>query len=217
MKARQPRKRMDPAVRAEHILNVALQLFAERHYGSVSMRDIAEACGINAGLIYHYYENKDDLLRRALEHAIAELQAGYDLGEHLNPAQELTAWLRMHLPIAPMLIRMVKIMADYAASNIRDAHTDRLIQTFYTREQSFLESCLQRGIAQGVFRPVDAQVTARAISLQLDGIFYASQARGDALIEQDIENLCQIVNGPALAARAGRTSLCEQKEAKKLF
>jgi hypothetical protein len=76
---------------------------------------------------------------------------------------------------------------------------------------------LQRGIAQGVFRPVDAQVTARAISLQLDGIFYASQARGDALIEQDIENLCQIVNGPALAARAGRTSLCEQKEAKKLF
>jgi AcrR family transcriptional regulator len=200
MTARQPRKRMDPAVRAEHILNVALQLFAERHYGTVSVRDIADACGINAGLIYYYYENKDELLRRALEHAIAELQSGYDLGEHANAADELTAWLRMHLPIAPMLIRMVKIMADYAASNIRNAHTDRLIQTFYTREQDFLENCLQRGIAQGVFRPVDVPAAARMISLQLDGIFYASQARGDALIEQDIENLCAIVAGPALAA-----------------
>ena len=200
MTARQPRRRMDPAVRAEHILNVALQLFAERHYGTVSVRDIAEACEINAGLIYYYYENKDELLRRALEHAITELQAGYDLGEHLNPAQELTAWLRMHLPIAPMLIRMVKIMADYAASNIRDAHTDRLIQAFYAREQHFLENCLQRGIAQGVFRAVNVQATARAISLQLDGIFYASQARGDAQVEQDIENLCAIAASPALGA-----------------
>ena len=200
MTARQPRQRMDPALRAEHILNVALKLFAERHYGTVSVRDIAEACEINAGLIYYYYENKDELLRRALAHAIAELQAGYDLGEQLNPAEELTAWLRMHLPIAPMLIRMVKIMADYAASNIRDAHTDRLIQSFYGREQHFLENCLQRGIAQGVFRPVDVQATARALSLQLDGIFYASQARGDARVAQDIENLCNIVVGPALAA-----------------
>jgi AcrR family transcriptional regulator len=200
MTVKQSRKRMDPAVRAEHILNIALQLFAERHYGTVSVRDIAEACDINVGLIYYYYENKDELLRRVLGHAIAELQAGYDLGEHLNPAEELTAWLRMHVPIAPMLLRMVKIMADYAASNIRDAHTDRMIQAFYAREQNFLENCLQRGIALGIFRPVNVQITARAFSLQLDGIFYASQARGDASIEQDIENLCSIAASPALAA-----------------
>jgi TetR/AcrR family transcriptional regulator, cholesterol catabolism regulator len=199
MPVRQPRKRMDPSVRAEHILNVALQLFAERHYGTVSVRDIAEACGINAGLIYYYYQSKDELLRRALGHAIAELQAGYDLGEHLNPAQELTAWLRMHVPIAPMLLRMVKIMADYAASNIRDANTDRMIQNFYTREQNFLENCLRRGIALRVFRPVDVAASARAFSLQLDGIFYASQARGDRRIELDIENLCSIAASPALA------------------
>jgi len=200
MTAKQTRKRMDPAVRAEHILNVALQLFAERHYGTVSMRDIAEACEINVGLIYYYYENKDELLRRALAHAIAELHAGYAVGAAPSPAAELTAWFRMHVPIAPMLIRMVKIMADYAASNIRDDHTDRLIQDFYAHEQQFLESCLRRGIAFGIFRPVNVAATARAFSLQLDGIFYASQARGDERIAQDIENLCSIIASPALAA-----------------
>lgn len=201
MAIKQPRKRMDPALRAEHILNVSLQLFAERHYATVSVRDIAEACGINVGLIYYYYENKDELLRRALGHAMAELHSGYKLGGELNPAQELTSWLRMHVPIAPMLIRMVKIMADYAASNIRDAPTDQLIKDFYAREQDFLENCLQRGIAQRVFRPVSVAAMARAISLQLDGIFYASQARGDARIEQDIENLCGMVASPALTAK----------------
>jgi AcrR family transcriptional regulator len=151
-------------------------------------------------LIYYYYENKDELLRRALEHAIAELHAGYRAGAGLTPAQELTTWFRMHIPIAPMVIRMVKIMADYAASNIRDAYTDRMIRDFYAREQFFLENCLTRGSTLGVFRPVNVAATARAFSLQLDGIFYASQARGDERIEQDIEHLCSIVASPALAA-----------------
>ncbi len=194
------RKRLDPAVRSEHILTIALQLFAERNYNAVSMRDIAEACGINAGLIYYYYENKDELLRRALSHAVAELHMGYDIGQRqqLNPAQELTAWLQMHIPIAPMLIRMAKIMADYAVSSLRDEKTDELIRAFYAAEQNFLEDCLTRGIAQNLFRPLDVARTARAFSLQLDGIFYASQARGDKQVAQDIASLCDIAQGPAL-------------------
>jgi AcrR family transcriptional regulator len=198
--AKPSRKRLAPAVRSEHILTMALRLFAERNYNTVSMRDIAEACDINAGLIYYYYENKDELLRRALSHAVAELHMGYDIGQrqHLNPAQELSAWLKMHIPIAPMLIRMAKIMADYAVSSIRDKKTDQLIVAFYAREQNFLEDCLTRGIAQKLFRPVDVARTARAFSLQLDGIFYASQARGDEKVAQDIASLCEIAEGPAL-------------------
>lgn len=194
------RRRLAPEVRSEHILIEALRLFAERHYNAVSMRDIAEACGINVGLIYYYYENKDELLRRVLGHAVAELHTGYDIGQrqHLNPAQELTAWLKMHIPIAPMLIRMTKIMADYAASGIRDEKTDQLILAFYAREQNFLEDCLTRGIAQKLFRPVDVVRTARNFSLQLDGIFYASQARGDDHVARDIASLCEIAEGPAL-------------------
>jgi AcrR family transcriptional regulator len=193
--AKTARKRLDPAIRSELILDMALKLFAEQHYAMVSVRDIAVACDINAGLIYYYFESKDQLLRRVLGHAIGELQAGYDIGRRheLDPAQELSAWLNMHVPIAPMITRMVKIMSDYAASRIRDAVTDKMITDFYAREQIFLEDCLQRGIARKVFRPVDVPKTARAISLQLDGIFYASTSRGDERIAQDVHNLCGIV------------------------
>jgi TetR/AcrR family transcriptional regulator, cholesterol catabolism regulator len=188
------RKRLDPARRSELILDVALKLFAEQHYNAVSVRDIAEACEINAGLIYYYFESKDQLLRRVLGHALGQLHAGYDIGRRhdLNPAQELSAWLNMHVPIAPMITRMVKIMADYSASTIRDVTTDEMITDFYAREQKFLEDCLQRGVESKVFWPVDVSKIARFISLQLDGIFYASTSRGDNRIAQDISNLCDV-------------------------
>jgi AcrR family transcriptional regulator len=202
---RKSRTRLDPAIRADLILETALKLFAEQHYDAVSVRDIAAACGINVGLIYYYYDSKDELLRQVLGQAIGQLQAAYDAGEQVaaNPAQELTLWLEVHVPIAPMIMRMVKIMADYSASRIRDAKTDRMILNFYTREQQFLEDCLRRGIGAKMFRPVDVPGTARAISLQLDGIFYASQARGDDRIAQDIANLCAMVEGPALRILGG--------------
>jgi hypothetical protein len=110
----------------------------------------------------------------------------------------------MHIPIAPMLIRMAKIMADYAVSSIRDEKTDRLIKEFYAAEQNFLEDCLTRGIGEKLFRPVDVVRTARAFSLQLDGIFYASQARGDEQVAQDIASLCEIAEGPALVPQKPR-------------
>jgi AcrR family transcriptional regulator len=203
MAIKKSRTRLDPATRTDLILSTALRLFAEQHYNAVSVRDIAAACDINAALIYYYFENKDALLRQALAQAIGQLQAAYDTDSHdaLNPAQELTLWLKVHVPIAPMITRMVKIMADYSASSIRDAETDQLILEFYAREQAFLETCLRRGIAARIFHPVDVASAARAISLQLDGIFYASQARGDERIAQDIANLCAIVEGPALCAR----------------
>jgi AcrR family transcriptional regulator len=136
--AGQTRKRLDPAVRAGHILNVALKLFAERHYSTVSMRDIAEACGINAGLIYYYYENKGELLRRSLSHAMAELQAGYEARPTLNPAQELTAWLKAHIPIAPMLIHMVENHVGLRRRQHQDDEkVERMIRDFYARRTKF--------------------------------------------------------------------------------
>ncbi len=195
MRDKATRKRFDPELRADMILDVALQLFAEQHYNAVSVRDIAQACGINPGLIYYYFDSKDQLLRRVLSHAIGQMHEGGGIKRRpeLNPLQELLAYLHMQVPIAPMLISMVKIMADYSASKLRDAATDKMISDFYAREQEFLEDCLHRGITAGIIKPINIADTARAISLQLDGIFYAAKSRGDDRIQADIANLCALL------------------------
>lgn len=189
------RKRLDPETRSELILDEALRLFAERHHSNVTMRDIADACGINQALIYYYYESKEQLYALALGHAIDQLNVGYEalrLGAG-DPRAEIMAWLEMHITIAPLLVRMTKLMADYATSKAGGPEAGKRIEAFYAREQSLIEDCIRRGVASGQFRDVDVARTARTVSLQLDGIFYATGSRADDRVAQDIEDLRQLV------------------------
>ena len=49
------------------ILDRSAKLFAERGYAGTSMSEIALACGSSKALLYHYYENKEQLLYDLLE------------------------------------------------------------------------------------------------------------------------------------------------------
>ena len=48
------------------ILMAALDLFAKNGYHNTSVSAIARHAGISKGLIYNYYESKDDLLKRVV-------------------------------------------------------------------------------------------------------------------------------------------------------
>ncbi len=195
MPVKLPRQRLNPARRRELILEEALQLFTEHHYGIVTVRDIAMRCGINVALIYHYFESKDHLFRCALEQAIGELLTAFAERQHEaeDPLSVIMIWLDVHTRLTPTLTRMVKVMADYAASGMRDSAVDALVADFYARERDLLEDALQRGIALKMFRPHDTAKMARVIGLHLDGIFHASESRGDRRIEADIRDLEEVV------------------------
>ncbi len=55
--------------RKEDILAAALKVFGEKGFLGSSNKDIAKAAGMrSAALIYHYFENREDLLRQVIEH-----------------------------------------------------------------------------------------------------------------------------------------------------
>jgi AcrR family transcriptional regulator len=62
-----PRKPGPVEDRRAQILDAALKLFAEKGYKGASNKEIAKAAGISAGLIYFYFEKKEDLLFAILE------------------------------------------------------------------------------------------------------------------------------------------------------
>ena len=59
-----------PGSRRDTLLRVAADLIAASGYAGTSLRDVADAAGIQAGSIYHHFESKDSLAV-----AIAEAQA----------------------------------------------------------------------------------------------------------------------------------------------
>lgn len=51
----------------ERILDITLELMAERGASGTSMRALADACGLNVAALYHYFPSKDALLRAVIE------------------------------------------------------------------------------------------------------------------------------------------------------
>src|SRR5438552_15403062 len=52
---------------AESLLAAAFDLFSERGPANVSVRQVAQAAGVNPGLVHHYFPSKDDLVGAVLD------------------------------------------------------------------------------------------------------------------------------------------------------
>ncbi len=60
------------------ILDSSLKLFAEKGFSATSMSMIARNTGISKGLIYNYFESKEDLVRTLLTNGLEEFSKVYD-------------------------------------------------------------------------------------------------------------------------------------------
>jgi AcrR family transcriptional regulator len=53
--------------RREQIIDAAMRVFAQKGFIRATNKDIAHEAGITPGLIYHYFENKEAVLRAIIE------------------------------------------------------------------------------------------------------------------------------------------------------
>jgi TetR/AcrR family transcriptional regulator, cholesterol catabolism regulator len=53
--------------RREQLIEAALAVFARQGVDGTSIKDIAGAAGVAPGLLYHYFDSKDDLVAAVLE------------------------------------------------------------------------------------------------------------------------------------------------------
>ena len=92
--------RLDPDERRRQILGAARGLFSERHYGSVSVEEIAAEAGVARGLINHYFGTKRDLyvevvreMVRVPPPPVPEYVQGTTVAERIG--ESIDSWLEM--------------------------------------------------------------------------------------------------------------------------
>ncbi len=91
------------AIREEsrnRILEAALELFARQGYENTSVRAIVQRAGISQGLLYNYFENKEDLLRAIFQRGMADVRESFrhaDEGE--SPRRKLAHLIRGSMEI----------------------------------------------------------------------------------------------------------------------
>lgn len=60
------------------IMKVALELFAEEGYHSGSISKIAQRAGISKGLLYNYFDSKEDLIKKIIEDGLDQISIMLD-------------------------------------------------------------------------------------------------------------------------------------------
>ena len=73
----------------EHILSVAIRLYAENGYAVITADDIAKEAGVAKGLVRYYFHGKEGILLAALKEVKEELDRICQLSDVLSPEEKL--------------------------------------------------------------------------------------------------------------------------------
>lgn len=172
----------------------ALQLFSERDYASVTIKDIGDRVGVNTALLYYYFDDKEALFRASLEYAVKEAMERYRLftDRHSEPADLINDWFETHYQLAEPIRQLVKIIYDYSSSRTQMPIIDVVIAQFYDEEANNLSAKIHEGMANGTFRIVDAKRVAHFASTHLDGIMVRSIIQKDFDLRVAIDTLKEV-------------------------
>ncbi len=125
-----------------HILDTTLSLMAQNGVDGTSMRDLADATGLNVATLYHYFPSKRDLLIAVLEERgyISELAASPVSSMQRDPTEVLTELLKAVLSSMLDVEDFVRLMLGEVLRGDTTAHVvgAGLFATF----QEFLERWL---------------------------------------------------------------------------
>ncbi|HEV2471058.1 MAG TPA: TetR/AcrR family transcriptional regulator [Chthonomonadales bacterium] len=150
--------------RRRQILEAALQVFSTSGFEAATNKQIAGAAGIrSAGLIYHYFASKEDLLRGVIEHFSAPLRllSQRDLMMESPPeiglARFCDAWLEMAQD--PIITRCRTVLIREAMRSPELAETLGQIIGFRIRRS--MAAYLAVKMEEGTLRRADPEAAAQ--------------------------------------------------------
>jgi TetR/AcrR family transcriptional regulator, fatty acid metabolism regulator protein len=141
------------------LLEAAVRVFARKGYHASRVGDIAEEAGVAHGLIYHYFESKEDVLRAVFRETWRELiatirsveQAGDAPPEQLRKVAEilLRSWRR-----DPDLVRVL-VLEVTRSQHVR-GEMEEIAESF-----AAIQEIIERGQADGSIRAdLDARLSS---------------------------------------------------------
>src|SRR3954447_8541937 len=168
--------RLDPRKQRtiEALLGAAEKVFAERPFDEVTVEDIGERAGVAIGSIYNNFGSKAGLhaavVDRALDVDREYMDRAYTPAR--SPIEQLEAaaeqYLRFYLD-QPEFFRMLAFPAplgNYPAA----AETAERLARRVNEQNARMVDAIERGIAEGSIRPIDARRAATILWASWNGI-----------------------------------------------
>ncbi|MBZ5858747.1 TetR/AcrR family transcriptional regulator [Flavihumibacter profundi] len=163
-------KNKNNGTKKEVIVEAATRLFREKGFKAASMRDLAEAVGVEAASLYNHIQSKEELLQEICFKVANEFTQKVDEIENsdLTSIQKVEAMLRFHIRQMFHHYEMV-IVADRDWKHLSDPY----LSNFHSQRRVYrkrLAGIIEKGIAQKEIKPVDAPTVVLIMLHAVNGI-----------------------------------------------
>ncbi|MEU6633423.1 TetR/AcrR family transcriptional regulator [Streptomyces parvus] len=154
------------------IVRETVRLVAERGFHAVRVADIAAACHTSTAAIHYHFPGRDELLEAAVRWCMDEdtrRRAEATAGTR-HAGDELRLLIELQTPRTAQQRRQWCVWLDLWAEAARSTTVGRLHVEYYRQWRGTVADVIRRGVEQGVFRPVDADGAALALTALIDGL-----------------------------------------------
>jgi AcrR family transcriptional regulator len=152
----------------EALLEAAFRVFAARGYRAARLEEVADAAGMTKGAIYYYFDSKEDLLRRALQHWHRAIFT--EIAEALR-AERGPASVKIRFVLRKVWLHWVEVGWGHAFRLLVGEVSVEFPALFRIWAEegpihgwALVRALIEEGVAAGEFRQdVDAEVAARLV------------------------------------------------------
>lgn len=176
------RRRLQPELRKQQILEAAVRLFFEIGYEGASLRDLAARVGINKATIYHYFQSKEEILFHIVSEVGQELAAGVrEAAQGEGDARaRLEAMIRFQIGYMENHVEEIKVLVEEKKSLRDDLHeASRANEAEILRHY---KEVLGRCRDEGRIRPVNLTTAAFGILGQINWLYHWYRPEGPLAI-----------------------------------
>jgi len=190
------------ANRRTEILDAARKCFARHGFAKTTMEDIAQAVGMKAGSLYHYYNSKESIFRDVITHEADQmlLRLQQIVAKQKSVGRKVLAYMSGRLEYFRKLTNLLNVSVQVLVE--ARPVLDKVYKSVMKREVAFLSGIIQRGIDEGQMRPCDSVRVADGIlvvseSLKFKGIHNSggtSAAEVDfATTDRDVNYIVKLI------------------------
>jgi AcrR family transcriptional regulator len=173
---------MDLVARRRHqILAAALPVFARNGYRRAKVDEVADSLKVGKGTIYRYFENKKQLFIAVFESLVRLLMETMrvTIEKSDSPPEKVASAVKIYFNFFEGNREFIEI-AMQMRSEFPNEHQEIAVASFNEYIER-IKSNLRRGIEMGLFREMDVDKTAEAVSATLQGVmmsFYCRKGTG---------------------------------------
>lgn len=183
------------AQKKKYILETARQVFREKGYQAVTMKDIVEACNISRGGLYLYFPDTKEIFLQVLQLEQSEADDVFEksIPKEAGPADILALFLKEQ---KRELLRkdsgLTRATYEFFFANSWQGR-ENFLKNQFDAAVLVIQRLIEAGVETGEFYCEDARRAASNIMYVLDGLKIASQTRGisEAAVDREIMYVMQ--------------------------